>query len=76
MLEGICTKCGYHCVGWALHFARHQACPKCGVGLEIYQDGHRVGIGYSPFTAETYQINLPSNVPTSHGKEEDSHEHK
>jgi hypothetical protein len=62
MLEGKCPKCGYYCAGWALQFARHQTCPKCGVGLEIIKNGRRVGTGYSPFTAEKYSINLPDNV--------------
>ena len=69
MLEGKCLKCGYHFVGWALRFPRHQTCPKCGIGLEITEDGRKVSTGYSPFTADKYSINLPTNVPQSHDEE-------
>ncbi len=72
MLEGKCPKCGYYGVGWALRFARHQTCPRCGVGLEITEDGHPVSKGYSPFTAERYSINLPDNVFPAHDMENDS----
>ncbi len=51
MLAGKCPKCGYECVGWGLRFPRHQACARCGSGLEITEDGKPIGIGYSPFTA-------------------------
>ena len=71
MLEGKCPKCGYHCVGWALRFPRHQACPRCGIGLEIIEDGRSVSTGYSPFTAERYSINLPTNVPAFHDEEKE-----
>ena len=50
---------------------RNQACPKCGVGLEITEDGHSFK-GYSPFTAERYFIDLPDNVPPSHDREKDN----
>jgi len=69
MLEGKCPKCGTYRVGWSLLNPRHQTCPTCGAGLEITEDGHRVATGYSPFTAERYRINLPTNVPSSHDKE-------
>ena len=72
MLEGKCPKCGYQCFGWALRFPRHQLCPKCGVGLEITEDGRKVGTGYSPFTAERYHLDMPDNIPLSPDKEEDS----
>ena len=63
MLEGKCRHCGYHCVGWALRFARNQACPKCGTGLEITQNGRAVAEGYTPFNAEEYVIKLPDEAP-------------
>ena len=63
MLEGKCPKCGCYYVGWALVNPRNQTCSKCGVGLEITEDGHNVFTGYSPFTAERYVINPPSHVP-------------
>jgi hypothetical protein len=49
---GVCPKCGAKRTGHALRFARYQACPKCGVGLEITEDGEYMGSGFSPFTAE------------------------
>ena len=72
MLEGKCPKCGYYCMGWALANPRHQTCPNCGVGLEIFEDGCRIVTGYSPFSAERYSINLPNNVSTYHDKEKDT----
>ena len=72
MLEGRCLKCGIHFVGWALLSPRNQTCPKCGAGLEITEDGNRVYRGYSPFTAERYLINPPTNVPPSHDKKKGS----
>ncbi len=66
MLEGICPKCGLYRVGWALRNARHQTCPKCGVGLEIMEDGHRLFTGYSPFDVEKYLINPSSGAPSAH----------
>ena len=71
MLEGKCPKCGYHRVGWALRFPRHQTCSKCGIGLEITEDGRSVSTGYSPFTADKYSINLPTNVPPFHDEEKE-----
>ncbi len=71
MLEGKCLKCEYHFVGWALRFARHQTCPKCGIGLEITENGRKVATGYSPFTADKYSINLPDNDSQSHDEEEE-----
>jgi len=35
MLKGKCPKCGAKYFGWALRFARHRKCDKCGVDLEI-----------------------------------------
>ena len=63
MLEGKCEKCGAHYYGWVLRFPRNQSCPKCGIALDIYEEGKYVSEGYSPFTAEKYVIDLPNNVP-------------
>lgn len=71
MIEGKCSKCGTYRIGWSLLNTRHQTCPKCGAGLEITEDGRRVFRGYSPFTAERYLINPPTNVP-SPDKEKES----
>ena len=62
MLEGKCPKCGYQFVGWALQFPRHQTCSRCGIGLEITEDGRSVFTGYSPFTADKYSIDLPDTA--------------
>ena len=70
MLKGKCPKCGHCYVGWALANPRYQTCSKCGVGLEITDDFHGVFTGYSPFSAERYLINPPTNVPTSRDKKE------
>ena len=72
VLEGKCQKCGYKCVGWALRFVRNQACPKCGAGLEISEDGHRIKTGYSPFSADKYSFDLPPNYSPSRNQERDS----
>ena len=72
MIEGKCPKCGTHRVGWALLNPRHQACPKCGAGLDIIKDGQMIATGYSPFTGGKYVINPPTNVPSSRDKEKDS----
>ena len=71
MLEGKCPKCGTQYFGWALRWPRHQTCPKCGIALKITQDG-RSFEGYSPFNAEKYSINPPTNVPLHDDKEKDS----
>jgi len=68
MLEGKCPKCGARYYGWALRFPRNQSCSNCGTALEIFEDGQRISSGYSPFTAEKYSINLPSNAQPSRGK--------
>jgi len=39
-----------------LHFQRYQACPKCGAGLDIYENGQLIAKGYSPFEAGEYVI--------------------
>jgi ssDNA-binding Zn-finger/Zn-ribbon topoisomerase 1 len=65
MLEGRCPKCGIRQVGWALHWERYQACPACGTGLDIYENGRLVARGYSPFTAEEYVIKPSPPVPTA-----------
>ena len=72
MLEGKCPKCGACYYGEQLRFPRHQACILCFVGLEITEDGHPVSEGYSPFTAEEYSVDLPSNVPTPSDETKDS----
>ena len=69
MLEGKCLKCGTHYYGWALRNPRHQTCSKCGVALEITEDGKRIFKGYPPFTAERYSINVPTDTPPSEDKE-------
>jgi len=65
MLEGRCPKCGTRHVGWALHFERYQACPGCGTGLDIYENGKLTAKGYSPFTAEEYVLKPPSAIPAA-----------
>ena len=75
MLEGKCPECGYYCAGWALRFPRHQTCPRCGIGLEITDDGRNVIKGYSPFTADKYSIGLPDNDSQSHDEEKEILEH-
>ena len=72
MLEGKCPKCGTRYYGWALCNPRHQTCSKCGVALEITEDGGRVFRGYSPFTAEKHFIDVPTKVPPSGDKEKGS----
>jgi hypothetical protein len=78
MIEGICPKCGYCYVGWALKFPRNQMCSNCGAALQIYLDGNRISEGYSPFTAEKHIVDLPKgsspkiNIEKS-GKTEDTH---
>ncbi len=67
MLEGRCPKCGTHQIGWALQFERHQSCPNCGTGFDLYEDGKLIGRGFSPFTAPELIIR-PPRVPS----EEDS----
>ena len=71
MLEGRCPKCGICVVGEALRFPRNQSCSICGAALEIFKDGKKVSEGYSPFSAEKYNINLPPNVPTASDKMKD-----
>jgi len=73
MLEGKCSKCGTYRIGWALRFPRHQICPKCGAALEITLNGRRISESYSPFTAEEYTINLPTDISASHDKEKGRH---
>ena len=50
--EGICPDCGANHYGWALLNPRYQTCPRCGVGLEIFENGKKIASGFSPFTAE------------------------
>ena len=72
MLEGRCLKCGIYYVGWALLNLRYQTCPKCGVGLEITQDGSLVCTEYTPFAAKEDIIKPLSKIPTYQDKEKDS----
>jgi len=76
MLEGKCPRCGTRYYGWSLRLPRHQTCGKCGVGLEITEDGEKFFTGYSPFTAEEHSVNLPGNVPSSEDKEKDNIEER
>ena len=71
MLEGKCPKCGTSYHGWALLNPRHQSCPRCGVGLEITEDGRKIAAGYSPFTAEKYYIDLPADASPSYDEEKE-----
>jgi len=61
MLQGKCPKCNSYFFGYALLNPKHQYCPKCGLGLEISENGQRLFIGYSPFTGERYYVN-PNNA--------------
>ena len=70
MLTGKCPKCGWDYYGWKLSFQRNQTCANCGTALEITSDDGKSFIGYSPFTAEKYNIELPNNVPPSVDKVE------
>jgi len=72
MLEGKCPRCGTHRIGWALRYPRYQACPKCGAGLDIIENGRLISKGYSPFTAEEYTIDMPTEVPPSQEEEKDN----
>jgi len=74
MIEGKCSNCGIHRYGWALLNPRYQACPKCGAGLEIFEDGHLISKGFSPFTAERFDVNPHSDTPSPHSKKK--HEDK
>jgi hypothetical protein len=40
--------------------------------LEIFEDGKKISEGYSPFTAEKYSIDQPSNAPAPGDKVKDS----
>ena len=73
MLEGKCPKCGTRRFGWALLNPRHQTCPKCGSGLEIRNGDRIISKGYSPFTANKYLLDKPSDV--SHPKDEEKESH-
>ncbi len=71
MLEAKCSKCGTYRSGWALLNPRYQTCPKCGEGLDITEDGHKVFKGYSPFTAKKLPINPPPNASPTLDKNKD-----
>ena len=62
MIEGKCPRCGASYFGWALQFPRNQSCSQCGAALKIYKNGKPVSEGYSPFTAEKYSLELPSDA--------------
>ena len=64
MIVGKCQKCGWDYYGWKLRFPRNQTCVNCGTALEITVDGEKSITGYSPFTAQKYYIQLPTNVPS------------
>ena len=64
MIVGKCPKCGCWSLGERLRFPRNQTCSMCGAALEVFEDGKKISEGYSPFTAEKYYIDMPSNVPT------------
>ena len=69
MLEGKCPKCGYRCIGWALRFPRHQTCPKCGTGLDVFEDGRKILTGPSLFDTNGEVINTSDQVTTSDNSE-------
>ena len=60
---GFCPKCSTKRIGHALRSPRYQACPKCGTGLEIIQDGKHIGSGFSPFTADKIDIKQKYKSP-------------
>jgi len=60
--EGRCPNCGLRFHGWALRNPRHQACPKCGRGLDIKSSDGTISKGYSPFDAERHLLNPPGKV--------------
>jgi hypothetical protein len=68
MLEGRCPKCEVHYYGWALRFPRNQSCSTCGAALEIFEDGHKISEGYSPFKADKYSVKQPPGVQTPSDK--------
>ena len=67
---GLCPKCGTKRMGHALRSPRYQACPKCGAGLEIIEDGKHVGSGFSPFTADEIDIKQKDKTPKTKGQVE------
>ena len=60
---GYCPKCGIRRIGHALRIPRYQACPKCGAGLEISENGKHVGFGFSPFTADQIDTKPKEIIP-------------
>ena len=52
--------------------ARNQTCSNCGAALEIFQDGKRISVGYSPFTADRYVIEQPPKTKSSKHEDKDS----
>jgi hypothetical protein len=69
VLEGRCLNWGYYCAGRALQSPRNQTCPRCGIGLEITENGWSISTGYSPFSADKYSIELCDNVSFFHDEE-------
>ena len=41
------------------------------MGLEITEDGRKISVGYSPFTAENYYIDLPTDASSSYDEEKE-----
>ena len=71
MIKAKCPKCGTQRFGWALLNPRHQACPKCGAGLEIKNGNLIISKGYSPFTADKHIVNLSNDLDHPIDKERD-----
>ena len=71
MLEGYCTKCGTRRIGNALRIPRYQTCFRCGAGLEIMNNGRRIGTGFSLFAADKYLPKPPDEVSKSEEQSEE-----
>lgn len=70
-MEGRCPRCGARYYGWALSSPRNQMCERCGVGLDILDDGGNSFTGYSPFSALEYELRHPDYASSpEEGKEE------
>lgn len=74
--EGRCPKCGLKYSGWALRNPRHQACPKCGRGLDIRNSNGTISKGYSPLDAKGLQNKRPDIVKCPDRTSDDSYEEK
>jgi hypothetical protein len=66
-----CPKCGTRYYGWALRSPRNPMCEKCGLGLEISEEGGRAFVGYSPLTAEEHKLNIPGKVSHPEGAKDE-----